>query len=286
MKETIIKNHPHAQHFLAPAKLNLDLRVVGRRKDGYHLLETVFRFIDLYDHIYLSPRTDKQILLHTPIKGVSEADDLSVRAARLLQETSQVEQGVNIWLDKHIPMGGGLGGGSSDAASVLLGLNHIWGTSLTRPQLMELGLRLGADVPVFVFGQNAFATGIGEKLSPLFLQDRWYVVLYPNVHVDTQAVFQQKSLTSFSPMSIMRTLETPLRRRNDLQSIVLGEYPQVQAALDLLEPFGDPLMTGTGSCVFLELLSKDKANRVYQAVSAQIEAYCVAGLANHPLLDW
>ena len=284
MKATIQKQYPQAQHFLAPAKLNLDLRVVGRRDDGYHLLETVFRFIDLYDHVILSPREDGKLVLHTPIKGVPTAQDLSMRAAKLLQEKTQTTKGADIWVEKNIPMGGGLGGGSSDAATVLLGLNHLWQTGFSREQLMKLGLMLGADVPAFVFGENSFATGIGEELTPLSLQDRWYVVLHPNVHIDTGKVFQQKSLTSFSPMSIMRTLETPLRRRNDLQDVVLSGYPQVKAALDLLDIYGYPLMTGSGSCVFLELFSKDEAEKVFQAVSLQVEAYCVAGLANHPLL--
>lgn len=285
MEAMIKRSHPQAQHFLAPAKLNLDLRVVGKRDDGYHLLETVFRFIDLHDHVYLSPRSDGEIVLHTPIEGVPFERDLSVRAAKLLQDKSQTTQGVDIWVQKNIPMGGGLGGGSSDAATVLMALNHIWQTEFSRERLMKLGLMLGADVPAFIFGENSFATGIGEELTTLSLPNRWYVILHPNVHIDTGEVFQQKSLTSFSPMSIMRTLETPLRRRNDLQDVVLNGYPEVNVALDLLDAHGYPLMTGSGSCVYIELFSKEEAEKVFQAVSLQIEAYCVAGLANHPLLD-
>ena len=183
----------------APAKLNLMLRIVGRREDGYHLLQTVFQFIDRCDWITLSPREDGQIHLSNPLPGVPEATDLTVRAAKALQAASGVSQGVTLTLEKNLPMGGGLGGGSSDAATTLVGLNHLWGAGLSLEELKAIGLKLGADVPVFIQGQAAWAEGVGEDLTPLDLDESWYVVIVPDCHVATGAVFGSPHLTRDNP---------------------------------------------------------------------------------------
>ncbi|MBP6345427.1 4-(cytidine 5'-diphospho)-2-C-methyl-D-erythritol kinase [Neisseriaceae bacterium CLB008] len=275
-----------ASAYAAPAKLNLMLKIVGRRDDGYHLLETVFRFVDLNDTVYLKVRDDGQIVLHTLIEGVAPEQDLSVRAARLLQQKSASRLGADIWVDKKIPMGGGLGGGSSDAATVLLALNHLWKVHFSRPELIQLGVGLGADVPVFLYGRNSFATGVGEELTPVSLEKQWYVIVRPNVHVETAKIFAHEGLTRNSIPSIMRTLTTTQQRHNDMQDVVVSEYPQVAEALDALTKFGQPLMTGSGSCVFLEIESEGEARQVYQALSEQqYEVYCVQGLSEHPLLS-
>ncbi|HJU50083.1 MAG TPA: 4-(cytidine 5'-diphospho)-2-C-methyl-D-erythritol kinase, partial [Pseudogulbenkiania sp.] len=250
----------------APAKLNLMLKVVGRRADGYHLLETVFRFIDYSDTVELALRDDGVIELLNPIDGVPAERDLTVRAARLLQQHSGTSLGASIRLTKRIPMGGGLGGGSSDAATVLLALNALWQTAVPRETLMQLGLTLGADVPVFIFGRNAFATGVGEELTELDLPEKWYVVLHPGVHIPTAEIFSSKLLTRDSGISIMRILETTQQRRNDLQRVVTSKYPAVNEALSELEKYGSPLMTGSGSCVFLECDSENEADKVYKTL--------------------
>ena len=212
--------------FLAPAKLNLFLHVVGRRHDGYHLLQTAFRFLDFSDHLSFELRQDDVIKLHTPTSGVPEEKDLCVRAAKLLQQESGSSQGVDIFLKKQIPMGGGLGGGSSDAATTLLALNQLWNLGWSRDQLIELGLQLGADVPVFVFGKNAFAEGIGEKLVSIELPPAWYLVLIPSVQVSTTEIFSSKELTrntipiKIPPFSIYQG-------HNDLESVVCQTYPEV-----------------------------------------------------------
>ncbi|KMN35811.1 4-diphosphocytidyl-2C-methyl-D-erythritol kinase [Chromobacterium sp. LK1] len=279
---------PVFQDFPAPAKLNLLLHVVGKRPDGYHLLETVFRFVDFSDTVSLALRDDGRIVLETPIAGVDPEQDLTVRAARLLQAHAQCGLGVAIRLDKKIPMGGGLGGGSSDAATVLLALNRMWGLNLPRATLQELGLKLGADVPVFIFGRSALATGVGEKLNEIKLKPAWYVVIHPQVQVPTGKVFQnfsQEVLTEVGVVGIMRILETTQRRRNDLQNVVSNMYPAVNEVLTELRKYGSPLMTGSGSCVFLECQSKDEADKVYQAVSIKYKGFLAKGLDVHPLID-
>ncbi|MDF0605282.1 4-(cytidine 5'-diphospho)-2-C-methyl-D-erythritol kinase [Neisseriaceae bacterium TC5R-5] len=274
------------QAFPAPAKLNLLLHIVGKRSDGYHLLETVFRFISLYDTVHLAVREDAQIILETPTPGVESTQDLTVRAAKLLQAYTQCKLGVSIRLDKKIPMGGGLGGGSSDAATVLLALNQLWQLHLPRQELQALGVQLGADVPVFIFGRNAFATGIGEKLSAIELPPAWYVIVHPQVHISTAKIFQKLKktvLTELGVVGIMRILKTRQQRSNDLQSLVLGAYPQVSNALNELKKYGSPLMTGSGSCIFLELDSENEAKKIYNLL---LDKYCVflaQGLSSHPI---
>ncbi|MCO6516331.1 MAG: 4-(cytidine 5'-diphospho)-2-C-methyl-D-erythritol kinase, partial [Snodgrassella sp.] len=184
-----------AHHFLAPAKLNLDLRIVGRRADGYHLLESIFTLITLYDQIWFKINRTGSIKLHTPVAGIAPEEDLCVRAAQLLRSHTGTRLGVDIWLDKQIPIGGGLGGGSADAAVVLMALNRLWQLELNKTQLLQLGVQLGADVPFFIFGQSAFARGIGEDLSPIILPKQWYVIIKPPVHVSTPKIFAHKDLT-------------------------------------------------------------------------------------------
>ena len=211
--------------FPAPAKLNLMLRVVGRRADGYHLLQTVFRFIEQGDVVRLRVRRDGVIARLRSLPEVAEADDLTVRAAQVLQAATGTRFGVDIDLEKRLPMGGGLGGGSSDAATVLLALNHLWQTGLSRKRLQALALPLGADVPVFVYGQSAVAEGVGEELSPLALPPAWYLVLVPPVAVPTAVVFRHPELKRDSEKVKIQGFSVP--RGNDLEPVVCREYPEV-----------------------------------------------------------
>jgi 4-diphosphocytidyl-2-C-methyl-D-erythritol kinase len=272
----------------APAKLNLFLHVVGRRPDGYHLLQTLFRFISLQDTLHFSLRNDAEVHRTNVVEGVAEEQDLCVRAARLLQSETGCRLGVDIALEKHIPMGGGLGGGSSDAATTLIALNRLWELGLSREHLMQLGLRLGADVPVFVFGENAFAEGVGEELQAYPLPEAWYVVLFPPVHVPTAKVFSHPELTRDTVSITMRALESRQKQqlRNDLQSVVCGLYPEVANYLAWLNNFGEAKMTGSGACVFVEFASQSQAEAVLQKLPQEMRGVVAQGLAKHPLHDW
>ena len=271
-----------AQCLLAPAKLNLDLRIIGRRSDGYHLLESVFTLISLYDRLWLRVNNNGQIKLHTPIENIDSQQDLTVRAATLLRQQSCKNLGADIWLQKNIPMGAGLGGGSSDAALVLMALNQLWQLNFNQIQLQQLGLQLGADVPFFIFGQTAFAQGIGEKLSQIQIPKQWYVIIKPPVHVSTPKIFAHKDLTRNSTPRIMPDFQARQHWRNDMQKVVTAEYPEVKNALNVLANFGKPMMSGSGSCVFLAFADEDTAQAVYNQVSNAHQAYCVASLTKHP----
>lgn len=273
---------------LAPAKLNLFLHVIGRRPDGYHLLQTLFRFISLYDTLHFSLCEDGEVRRTNSIEGVAEQQDLCVRAARLLQSETGCRLGVDITLEKYIPMGGGLGGGSSDAATTLIALNRLWALGLSRERLMQLGLSLGADVPVFVFGENAFAEGVGEKLQAYPLPEAWYVVLFPPVHVPTAQVFSHPELTRDTVSITMRALESQQKQqlRNDLQSVVCTLYPEVASYLAWLNNFGEAKMTGSGACVFAEFASQSQAEVVLQKLPQEMRGVVAQGLAKHPLHDW
>ena len=271
-----------AQCLLAPAKLNLDLRIIGRRSDGYHLLESIFTLISLYDRLWLRVNSSGEINLHTPIENVDPQQDLTVRAATLLRQQSCKNLGADIWLQKNIPMGGGLGGGSSDAALVLMALNQLWQLNFNQIQLQQLGLQLGADVPFFIFGQTAFAQGIGEKLSQIQIPKQWYVIIKPPVHVSTPKIFAHKDLTRNSTPRIMPDFQARQHWRNDMQKVVTAEYPEVKNALNVLANFGKPMMSGSGSCVFLAFADEDTAQAVYNQVSNAHQAYCVASLTKHP----
>lgn len=273
---------------LAPAKLNLFLHVVGRRPDGYHLLQTLFRFISLHDTLHFSSREDGAVNRTNRIEGVTEDQDLCVRAARLLKSETGCRLGVDITLEKYIPMGGGLGGGSSDAATTLIALNRLWQLGLSRERLMQLGLSLGADVPVFVFGENAFAEGVGEQLKAYPLPEAWYVVLFPPVHVPTAQVFSHPELTRDTVSITMRALESRQKQqlRNDLQSVVCTLYPEVANYLAWLNSFGAARMTGSGACVFAEFASQSQAEVVLQKLPQEMRGVVAQGLAKHPLHDW
>ncbi len=266
----------------APAKLNLMLRITGRRADGYHLLQTVFRFIDLCDWISFSPSTDGRVRLRNPIPGVPESDDLTVRAARLLKEYTGCAEGVWIEIEKNLPMGGGLGGGSSDAATTLLVLNRLWGLGLSLETLMELGLRLGADVPVFVFGRTAWAEGVGEKLSAVSVPDRWVVVVKPDCHVDTRQIFLADGLTRNSkPITMTDFLAGDAR--NDCLPVVSDLYPTITEAVEALSQFGVARLTGTGACVFAEFDSEDLARCAFFELSEVWQVYLAKGVDRSPL---
>ena len=283
--------------FLAPAKINLFLHIVGQRSDGYHLLQTVFRLLDYYDTIHIKTNNSGIIKRVNDVPGVPEAQDLSVRAARLLQEHTHCKMGAEIMVDKKIPMGGGLGGGSSDAATVLLALNQRWQLNLPREELLQLGLQLGADVPFFIYGSNAWAEGVGEQLQALTLPESYYVILTPNVHVSTAQIFANKQLTKDSiPKTIadfsgavQLSTENSLGKnlhdefKNDLESVVCSIYPEVKENLDWLKQFGCARMTGSGASVFLEVADAETANKIYEQKPSKFLGFIAKGLNQHPL---
>ena len=275
-----------ARTFPAPAKLNLMLRVVGRREDGYHLLQTVFRFIDYGDEVRLRVRADGGIRRVRDLPGVPEDDDLTVRAARLLKKATGSSLGAEIELEKRLPMGAGLGGGSSDAATVLLALNALWETGLTRAQLQALGVTLGADVPVFIFGENAAGEGIGERLTPLALPPAWYLVLTPPVEVATQAVFSHPDLKRDSKVIKIQGFSAdalPSHATNDLQDLVCRLYPEVARHLEWLSSQASALMTGSGAAVFASFDSEHAARGVYARLPPTMRGFVARGLDRHPL---
>ena len=269
----------------APAKLNLMLHVVGRRADGYHELQTVFQLIDLCDRLDIRVRDDGVIARPDGPAGVPEEADLTVRAARALQQATGCPAGAEIRIHKRIPMGGGLGGGSSDAATVLVALNQMWQTRLDPPQIAAIGAKLGADVPVFVAGSSAWAEGIGEKLVPVTLgTESWYVVLFPGVAVPTAAVFQAPELTRNSPPTTMRGfLESG--GRNDCEPVVRARFPAVGEALDWLGQHAPARLTGTGSCVFAKFSRAADAERVAARVPDTWRAWVARGVDTSPLLE-
>ena len=266
----------------APAKLNLFLHVVGRRDDGYHLLQTAFRLIDLCDTLEFAPRADGAVRLASLLAGVAEDDDLAVRAARVLQGAAGVAAGATIRVEKRIPIGGGLGGGSSDAATTLIALNELWGARLPRSELARLGLGLGADVPFFLLGRNAFAEGIGEVLTPLELTPAWYVVITPQVAVSTREIFASNALTrNTKPLKI--TAFFAGLGANDLEVETCRRYPQVAQALEWLKAFGDARMSGSGSSVFAAFGSEREARAVAAKIPAAWRGVAVRGMDRHPL---
>ena len=260
----------------APAKLNLMLHIVGRRADGYHLLETVFQFLDYADTLHFSARDDGEIILHSTIDGVAHDDNLLVRAPRLVQTGSQSKLGADIWLDKKLPVGGGIGGGSSNAATTLVGLNHLWQTQLSLEKLAELGLSLGADVPVFVLGRAAFAQGIGEKLEPVDLAEPWYLVAVPPVSISTAKIFSDPCLTRDTPVTNMRTV-LKQSGHNDCQAVVEKRYPEVRNALILLNKFVEARLTGTGSCIFGGFPNEQQAAKVATQISESLPSFVAQG---------
>ena len=260
----------------APAKLNLFLHITGRRADGYHELQTLFQFLDHGDELGFALREDGEIHLHTEVDGVPHDSNLIVRAARLLQQESGTPLGAAIWLDKRLPMGGGLGGGSSDAATTLVGLNHLWQTQLNEDRLAALGLRLGADVPVFVRGRAAFAEGVGEQLQAVELSEPWFLVAVPQVFVSTAEVFSAPELTRNTPPIKVRSLLEG-GGHNDCQPVVEARYPEVRNALILLNKFVPARLTGTGACVFGSFPNRDDADKVARQLPATLPSFVAQG---------
>ena len=270
----------------APAKLNLFLHVTGRRPDGYHELQTLFQLIDLSDRVSLSVTDDGRIERPAGPIGVDPDSDLTVRAARALQAATGCRAGASIRIAKRIPMGGGLGGGSSDAATVLLALNHLWGCGLPVDELARLGLPLGADVPVFVRGSSAWAEGVGEQLVPVDLPERWYVVIHPGVAVPTRDVFQSPELTRNPPIITIRAFFGPegsSGSRNDCEPVVRARYPEVADALSWLGNFAPARLTGTGSCIFAAFASAMDAERVAARAPDRWRAFVARGLNVSPV---
>jgi 4-diphosphocytidyl-2-C-methyl-D-erythritol kinase len=267
----------------APAKLNLFLHVTGRRADGYHELQTAFQLIDLCDAIDLRLRDEPGIRRLAGPEDVDAAADLAVRAARLLQARADVRQGADLWVRKAIPAGGGLGGGSSDAATVLVALNELWDTGLSIDQLAALGLELGADVPVFVRGRSAWAEGVGEALQPVDFPPRWFAVIRPGLSVSTAEVFQAPELTRNSPKITIRGF-LQAGGRNDCEPVVVARCPEVGEAIDWLGRSGQAHMTGTGSCVFAAFATEAEATRALAGLPGRWQGFVTRGLAVSPLV--
>lgn len=266
----------------APAKLNLFLHITGRRADGYHLLQTVFTFVDFADTIRLQRRTDGVIQRVTGAVDVPAATDLTVRAAKLLQQTTGSVYGVDIDVTKRIPMGGGLGGGSSDAASVLLGLNHLWQCGLDVDALAALGLRLGADVPVFVRGHAAWAEGVGEQLTPVDLPPAWYVVIHPRVHVPTAELFSATDLTRDCPPITLAAFLNG-QGTNVFQPVVEQRFPEVATAISWLSQYAGAKLTGSGSCLFAPVNSKLEGETILQDLPSKWFGFVAQGLSDSPV---
>lgn len=270
--------------WLAPAKLNLFLHITGQRADGYHTLQTVFQFLDIADQVRLRVTPGGEIRRITPLENITPDQDLSVRAARLLQTEAGVTRGVDISIEKRLPMGGGLGGGSSDAATVLVALNRLWDIGFSEDRLADLGLQLGADVPVFVRGWSAWAEGVGEQLSPITLPEPWYLVLVPPVTVSTAEIFPAAELTRHTP---------PIRipdflsgaGGNDCEAVVRGRYPVVGQFLDWLSQFGQARLTGTGACVFAAFPEREDAQHALAQLPDSWRGFIARGCNKSPLFE-
>ena len=267
----------------APAKLNLMLRIVGRRADGYHLLQTVFQFLDYGDWLWFVSRADGIIEREGVVAGVAPEADLIIRAARLLQQATGTGYGATIRIEKRLPLGSGLGGGSSDAATTLVALNQYWQTGLSLAQLAKLGLRLGADVPVFVHGQAAWAEGVGERLTPLALPEPWFVVLTPACQVPTGAVFNDPELTRNAPLRTIADFVGGAASGNDCEVVVYRRYPEVAAAAAWLNRHGAARMTGTGAGVFAAFTDAESAHRVLEQLPQGWSGLVAAGRNRSPL---
>jgi len=267
----------------SPAKLNLMLHITGRRDDGHHLLQTVFQFIDLNDQMEFRLTSDGSVRRNNSSTPVSEADDISILAALLLQEKFQVDQGVQISIDKRIPIGGGLGGGSSNAATTLLALNQMWGLNLGLSELAEIGLDLGADVPMFVMGRAAWASGIGEQLSPIELSEPWYLVIHPGVQVSTAKIFAAEELTRDCDAITIRAFLNG-SGINVCEKVACKFYPEIQLAINWLNQYGNARMTGTGACVFAAFDSLEQAEGVVSRAPKHWDSFVVKSMNKNPVL--
>ena len=272
----------------APAKLNLFLYVTGRRTDGYHTLQTLFQFLDYGDTLTLEADSSGVITLLTPVAGVPDEDNLMVRAAHLLRERAAAcgslppHAGAKMTIEKRLPMGGGLGGGSSNAATVLVALNHIWKTGLSLDQLAELGLQLGADVPVFVQGFAAFAEGVGEKLTPVSPPEKWYLVMHPGVSIATPLVFNDPQLTRDTPVREISQL-LAAEFRNDCEAVVRNRFREVEQLVSWLLEYAPSRLTGTGACVFAEFDTEPAARQVLELAPKNLQGFVARGVNISPL---
>ena len=275
------------QRWIAPAKLNLFLHITGRRADGYHLLQTVFQFLDYGDALQFDVRRDGQIQRRIDFPGVPVDQDLTVRAARALQAATQCAAGVDISLFKKLPLGGGVGGGSSDAATTLCVLNKLWQTGLSLQQLADIGLQLGADVPVFIHGQTAFAEGVGEQLTPIDFPECWYLVARPPIHVSTAEVFGDSQLTRNKHAITIRSLQTGAVRLTDLSNVcepvVARRYPEIAALIKHLQAYGAPRLTGTGACVFVAFDDAAMAQQALQKLPSGCDGFVARACNQSPL---
>jgi 4-diphosphocytidyl-2-C-methyl-D-erythritol kinase len=272
-----------AIRWLAPAKLNLFLHITGRRADGYHELQTVFQLLDYCDELSFEIRNDGVINRSGERYGISDDEELCCKAAHLLRHRTKNNLGVTITINKRIPMGGGLGGGSSNAATTLIALNQLWGLGLPTSELSNIGLELGADVPVFVRGESAWAEGIGEKITPIELPERWFLVLTPKVHVSTKEVFAHKYLTRDSAAITIRDFRAGLAE-NQLETVVRESYPEVSKALNILGKYGNARMTGTGASVFLACGDEQAAQQILVQCPSEMSGFIAKGIQKHPLL--
>lgn len=266
----------------SPAKLNLFLHINGRLENGYHELQTLFQFVDYGDTLSFEPRDDGAVVLATDMEGVSHDDNLIVKAARLLQQHTNCSQGVTIWIDKILPMGGGIGGGSSNAATVLLACNYIWNTKLPENELAQLGLQLGADVPIFVHGKATLAEGVGEKFTDMNPPEPWYLVVYPGVHVNTGTIFNHPEL----PRNTAKLASTDILHSdlgNDCQQLVSKTYPQVEKALRWLLEYAPSKLTGTGSCVFAPFQTQQQAHQTLLDLAEPMTGFVAKGCNISPL---
>lgn len=275
----------------APAKLNLFLRITARRPDGYHALQTVFRLLDWGDTVWLRLRDDGAVVRHSaPLPGLAEQADLTVRAAQLLASEAKGTQGADIYIEKRIPAGAGLGGGSSDAATVLRALDRLWGLAWPVERLAALGLRLGADVPVFVHGRNAWADGVGERLTPVALPPAWYLLADPGVHAATATLFQAPELTRDSPAATMSGFVSDVSGQgvalgNAFEPVLRSREPAVEAAFAALDRLGTPRLTGTGSAIFVEFATREAVEAALSAVPPGLRAWIARGADRSPLLE-
>ncbi|ECQ2043410.1 4-(cytidine 5'-diphospho)-2-C-methyl-D-erythritol kinase [Salmonella enterica] len=275
-------------HWPSPAKLNLFLYITGQRADGYHTLQTLFQFLDYGDTLHIEPRRDGEIHLLTPVNGVENEDNLIVRAARLLMKIASESgrlpagSGADISIEKRLPMGGGLGGGSSNAATVLVALNHLWQCGLSIDELATLGLTLGADVPVFVRGHAAFAEGVGEILTPVNPPEKWYLVAHPGVSIPTPVIFKDPQLPRNTPK---RSIDTLLKCEfsNDCEVIARKRFREVDAALSWLLEYAPSRLTGTGACVFAEFDTESCARKVLEQAPEWLNAFVAKGVNLSPL---
>ena len=275
-------------YWLAPAKLNLFLHIVGRRNNGYHELQTLFQFLDYSDEFSFQLRNDGIIELENSIEGVADADNLVIRAAKILQNHPKNEHkylGASIGLKKILPMGGGLGGGSSDAATTIMALNQLWNLNLSSAEMQEIGLKLGADVPVFIHGKSCLAEGVGDEFSTVDVVEPWYLVLIPNCHVNTGEIFSDPALTRNSKTFRIRaplTWEDLGRFRNDCESVVTAKYPEINQALRWLSQYGTARMTGTGCCVFSAFSTEEEAKSIASKRPDGLKAFVARGVNQSP----